>query len=310
MPEIAEVRLIADNVRDFLKGNVLLDIETRTDNYKKADKLKGFRDVLPQRVADVKTKGKFTYILLDNDHAIGFGLGMSGNVRVEPTPEYLAVYNKKSGKRETAESYLKHAHLKIKYQNSKSGETEHFYYHDTRRFGNWGYLPPAELTKKLRSIGSDLIDETLTEEEVVKLFRRYNRRNICSLIMDQKFLGGVGNYMKAEILYDCKVHPLVNVSDLDDETIYKIYLAAKDIAYRAYTYGGASLYTYTGMSGDQSDFKTQLRIYNHSHDPFGNSVERITNTHSPDKRTIHWVPAVQTIGLPKKPKIKIAFKKT
>jgi len=311
MPEIAEVRLVTDNVRDFLKGNILTEIKIVTENYRQARKLTGVEKILPQLVVDVKTKGKFSYLLLENGDAIGYGLGMSGNIRVEPTPEYLALYNKNMGKNVTAKEYLKHAHLKIKYQDVTDGSIKHFYYHDIRRFGTWEYLQPADLQKKLKTIGSDLIDEELTREQAVNLMRKYNNKNICAALMGQKMLGGVGNYMKAEILYDCKIWPFAKICDLSDDELHNIYLASRDIAYRAYTYGGAALYTYTGMNGDQSDFKTQLRIYNRRNDPKGNPVEIINDKMSPDKRTTHWVPAVQTVGqtgesmAARRPKLKI-----
>ena len=80
------------------------------------------------------------------------------------------------------------------------------------------------------------------------------------------------------------------IRQLTDTQINNIYLA-REIAYRAYTYGGTTLYTYTGMKGDQGDFKTQLLIYSRRFDPYGNQV--ITTNKTPDKRTTHWVPAVQ-----------------
>lgn len=294
MPEIAEVRLVTDNVRSFLKGNILQEIEVVTDNYKQARKLSGLELVLPQLVTDVKTKGKFSYIVLANGDAIGYGLGMSGNIRVEPTPEYMEIYNRNMGKKVTAEQYLKHAHLKLKYLDDNT--EKHFYYHDQRRFGTWSYLKPEQLKSKLSTIGPDLIDENLDFEQVVKLFRKYNNQNICTALMSQKVVGGVGNYMKAEILYNCKIWPMAKIRQLTDTQINNIYLAAREIAYRAYTYGGTTLYTYTGMKGDQGDFKTQLLIYSRSFDPYGNQV--ITTNKTPDKRTTHWVPAVQSGGRP------------
>ena len=108
--------------------------------------------------------------------------------------------------------------------------------------------------------------------------------------MDKALISGIGNYIKAEILYTCKVNPSLCVRDIPDEILYNIYLAARNIAADAYTDGGASLYTYTGLHGDKSAFKLKLQVYNCKRDPHGNIVETLQ---TPDKRTTHWVPTVQ-----------------
>lgn len=299
MPEIGEVRIIADNVSYMLKGRYLNRIEILTEGYKQTKGLSALNATLPKLVTDVKTRGKFTWIELEDGNAIGYGLGMSGNVRIEPTPEYLAEYNRKKGTSETAAQYLKHAHLRIRYANDTDGSGKgHFYYHDVRRFGRWEYLTKGELAKKLADLGSDLLQETLTDSQVITAFRRKNSSNICKVLMDQQVLAGIGNYIKAEILYASCIYPLAIVRDIPDDVLIKLYNEAKKIAKNAYMAGGASLYTFTGMGGDKSDFKEELVIYNMSKDPLGNPVLRMSEDESPDKRTTHWVREVQTIGVP------------
>lgn len=298
MPEIGEVRIIADNVSHLLKDKYLTRIEVLTDGYKQTKGLSALNATLPKLVTDVKTKGKFTWILLEDGNAVGYGLGMSGNVRIEPTPEYLARYNKKKGTTETAEQYLKHAHLRIRYASGADGSgKDHFYYHDVRRFGRWEYLTKADLAKKLSELGSDILQETLTDSQVISAFRLRNGSNICKVLMDQQTIAGVGAYIKSEILYHAKIHPLAYIRDIPDASLIELYHEAKKIARNAYLSGGASLYTFTGMGGDKSDFKQELVVYGRDRDPLGNIVIRIPDDESPDKRTTHWVKEVQTIGV-------------
>lgn len=310
MPEIAEVKLISDNISRLINGKKIISIEVLTAGYKGIKGLSELTAKLPLIVTNVRTKGKFSWLELNDGTAIGYGLGMSGNVRIEPTAEYLAEYNHRQGTQETAAQYLKHAHLKIHYE-CPDGARQHFYYHDIRRFGRWEYLTKPQLISKLNKLGSDLIQETLSDAEVVRLFRCNNHGNICKVLMDQHTIAGVGAYIKSEILYSCKIHPLAVIKDIPDAEIIKLYKAAKNIAIRAYTAGGASLYTFTGMNGDKSDFKSELSVYGKNEDPVGNKVVRIPDNESPDKRTTHWVPVIQIIGV-KSPlprgKITIKFK--
>jgi DNA-formamidopyrimidine glycosylase len=301
MPEAAESKLISDNVSRLIKGKKLLLIEIMTEGYKGAKGLEDLNKALPLIVTDVKTRGKFAWMELSNGAAVGYGLGMSGHIRLEPTTEYLVEYNRNRGTKETAETYLKHAHLRIDYEGG------HFYYHDVRRFGRWEYLSKSALFKKLSKLGSDLIQEDLSDTTVIKMFRHRNYANICKVLMDQDTIAGIGNYLKAEALYRARAYPLALVKELPDDTLVQIYRAAKDIAIRAYEAGGASLYTYTGIDGDKSEFKDELMVYGKMKDNLGNKVERLSDKESPDGRMTHWVPSVQVIGIPA-PKEKLRIK--
>jgi len=48
----------------------------------------------PPKVVEVHTIGKFCWIQLENECFIMIAFGISGNIRVEPTPEYLTEFNK------------------------------------------------------------------------------------------------------------------------------------------------------------------------------------------------------------------------
>lgn len=299
MPEIAEVNIITGNVRNFLLGNTLTSVDLLQDSYgKKCKNFQLLQSHLPLRVIGVQTKGKFSWIELENGHSLSYGLGMTGNIRIEPTPEYLKIYNsgKPIKKQDTAESYLKHALLQLNYQKD-DGTKDHFYYHDMRRFGNWVYMTNSELQMKLKKLGSDPIHEELTPPEVIARFRRYDHKNICTVLMNQEGpLSGVGNYIKAEVLYASQVSPHAIINKLTDTDLLNIYSEVRDIAMNALKAGGATLYTYTGLSGDQTEFKQELKIYKKKTDPLGNCVEVIQDKKSPDRRTTHWVPAIQIHG--------------
>jgi len=283
MPEIGEVRIIADNITHLIDGKILTKIEILTPGYKQTKKINELNASLPQVVCSISTKGKFTYIELKDGNAIGIGLGMTGNIRIEPTPE--------------------HCHLKICYKDKDNDNDagKHFYYYDVRRFGRWEYLSKDELNHKLSELGSDLIHETLTDKQIITAFRRKNTMNICKVLMDQKVIAGVGAYIKSEILYHSKIHPLAKVINIPDESIIKLYQEAQKIALNSYYAGGASLYTFTGIDGKKSDFKNTLVVYGKARDPNGYEVIRIPDSESPDKRTTHWVKEVQTIGAPISP---------
>jgi formamidopyrimidine-DNA glycosylase len=209
---------------------------------------------------------------------------MTGNIRIvnfkdEPEPE--------------PEPEPLDRHLVVKFTHSNGV----FYYHSTRHFGYIKLLTEAELNLKLASLGPDILDlSPLSMEQVAKIWRSKPKSNICNVLLThQNLISGIGNYIKSEIMYRAHVYPFATVDKLTDETLYKLYLEARTVANLAFTDGGASLYTYTDLSGDKSDltFKFKLQVYGKDTDPEGRVVAKIE---TPDKRTTHWVSQIQTIG--------------
>jgi endonuclease-8 len=275
MPEGPEVRVMTDNIR-MLMGEppILTSIRVIKDTFLK--RTKGLEEIatqLPLSVTEIASKGKFTYLKLANRSCIGITYGMTGNIRTD-----------------------KNIHSTVEFGYKTEAADGIFYYNSIRHFGQVLHMSEQELDKKLSELGHDILDPTaLQQEEVVKIWRKRNNMNICRLLIEeQKLICGIGNYIKSEIMYHAQVHPLCDVKDLNDDTLYHLYQEARKIAMAAYTDGGASLYTYTGLEGDKSPFKLKLVVYDCKEDPNGLMVEKME---TPDKRTTHWVPSVQTKGL-------------
>lgn len=80
MPEIIEVRRYADFLKYHLNTKII-NIRILKGRYKTHLPFKGYyklNNMLPVKVLDVRTKGKFIYFILDNDMVIFNTLGLSG----------------------------------------------------------------------------------------------------------------------------------------------------------------------------------------------------------------------------------------
>ena len=300
MPEIAEVKIIGDNIRSLIAGKKILSIDVdRTIKWATTNVigLAEFQTSLPAIVISVHTHGKMCWIDFGTWKAM-IQFGMSGNIRLEPTDEYLPIFNKTQQKPVSRLEYMKHCHISITYEDSGCVKT--IYYHDIRRFGRWTFINDMDVfNKKIAKLGSDPLSEVLTDGDIVNKFRTFNHKNICKVLMDQGgVFAGVGNYIKSETLYAAKICPLAIVKDLEDKDLLVLYSAIQAIAKDAYSAGGASLYTYTGMNGDRSEFKNTLQIYGKPTDPQGRTVVNIPEHLSADGRSTWWVPEVQIIGAP------------
>jgi DNA-formamidopyrimidine glycosylase len=289
MPEGPEVKIMLKSISMLALGKTL-NISVINEGFLK--KTKDLDKVPIKKIIHVEAKGKFGYMMLEDDTAIGLSFGMTGNIRIEPSDEYL----KQRG--ETREKYMKHCKIKF-VMTDDDGRTNIFYFHCTRNFAWIWYFTKQELSKKLSTIGPSILSDIIDKDILLTRWKGTNlsrgSKNICNVLMDQQHISGIGNYIKAEMLYRAKVHPSAIISNLSDDVLWHLYLCARTIADEAYQDGGASLYTYTGLHGDVSEYKLKLQVYNRIVDPLGNKVITFT---TPDKRTTHWVESIQIIGKP------------
>lgn len=292
MPEIAEVKTLINGFAQEL--NVLSSIQVQGINghkFVEAGRFQGYDKIKHDKYYQIVkhgARGKLAYIqlkLLDSkdleesskletstnlDWYLTFHFGMSGNFRYPP--------------KQISET----SHYLVRFKGTIStGEANEIWYHDVRRFGRMAFLSPVEFNTKISKLAPDVLsDNRLLDGDIIERFRRFNKWNICKLLMNQeKAFSGIGNYMMSEILYETCISPYISVKDLTDNQLCQLYQAARNLAERAYQCGGASLYTYTGFKGDQSYFKKQLKVYNRQLTPDGKQVTRIPADQAPDKRT-------------------------
>jgi endonuclease-8 len=89
-------------------------------------------------------------------------------------------------------------------------------------------------------VGPDVLDSEVTVEQVAARFldKRFQRRGLVSLLLDQKFLCGLGNYLRSEVLFVAGVHPSLRPVDCTPEQITGLANAAIARARQSYSTGG------------------------------------------------------------------------
>lgn len=92
----------------------------------------------------------------------------------------------------------------------------------------------------LSKLGPDVLDEAITLSAVMAQLtdKAHHRRKLTTLLLDQHFLSGLGNYLRSEVLFVAKVHPTLRPVDCSAEQIRKLAEAAIAIPRRSYETGG------------------------------------------------------------------------
>lgn len=267
MPEGPEVRVITDELNNLLKNQVLNKLEILGGRYKNKlpDGYNEFINALPLQINSVNCKGKFIWFKLENEWTIWNTLGMSGGWKNKP---------------------IKHSDISLTFSENKK-----IWFTDQRHFGTIKFCKMNLLEKKLKTIGPDLLsDESISEIQFLNKIKKYPNHALPKILMDQNIFSGIGNYLKAEILYQSKISPLRLIKDISDDEIIDVFNNSRQLIKLSYISKGATIRNYSDLSNNNGEYSFKFKVYNRKEDDLGNKVIK---TETNDKRSTHWVKEVQ-----------------
>ena len=106
-------------------------------------------------------------------------------------------------------------------------------------------LTATELGKHpfLQRLGPDILDRDLTAATIAARLtsKRFSRRALAGLYLDQSFLAGLGNYLRSEILWVAGVSPAQKPAELKPETVQRLAQETLTISRRSYRTRGVTL---------------------------------------------------------------------
>jgi len=274
MPEGPECAATAQSLDAFMSRKTLVNVSVLSGRYtkKNPEGLDSFKAKLPLKVLNWSSKGKFIYGCLSQkdlkETFIWNTLGMSG---------YWSFTEKE------------HSRVRFDFEDGSS-----IWYTDTRNFGTLKFgMSFTKTEKKLLELGPDPLTHDISIELFEKRLFSKNKKGentICEALMNQKTIAGVGNYIKAEVLWLSKVSPTRRVKDLTGEEIISIRDNIQTVIRTSYQNGGATIKSFYGADGSKGTYASRFLVYNQKVDPYNNTVIK---TDTPDGRTTHWVPEVQ-----------------
>ena len=109
-----------------------------------------------------------------------------------------------------------------------------------------GQGDPFERVEYLASLGPDVLPypgDTFDGAEFLKrlLAPEQRERAIGAVLLDQRVAAGIGNYLRAEMLFACRLDPFRRVADLNEDDLQCLLRTIPEIAARAYATGGVTV---------------------------------------------------------------------
>ncbi|HEX8236242.1 MAG TPA: DNA-formamidopyrimidine glycosylase family protein [Abditibacteriaceae bacterium] len=224
MPEGPEVRRYADQLHKVLSGQPICAIDART-KAAKAWLAQHPSTLLGRRVECVRSHGKNLYARLEGGYFFYSHLMMWGRWEVVPNDGEIA-----RDRRERARITVPQCVAILL----------------SAPVFEIGHGDPLVQNEYLAALGPDALpypDEgDFNEPEFRSRFAapEHAERTVGAALLDQTIVAGLGNYLRAEILFKCRINPWKCVRDLSEAEVTKLCRAVPQITRRAYQNGGAT----------------------------------------------------------------------
>lgn len=88
----------------------------------------------------------------------------------------------------------------------------------------------------LSKLGPNVLNESVTAARVAARFvePEFVRRRLTSLLLDQGFLAGLGNYLRSEVLFVSRLHPSLRPADCSAAQLSRLAEVALNLARQSY----------------------------------------------------------------------------
>lgn len=251
MPELPEVEVIRRDLERDTVGKRIKDVQVKLPRIIRRHKnKKEFTDALAgAKITKVDRRGKYLLMHLDSGRVLVMHLGMSG--RIERT----------TGRK----SVEKHTHVVIKF--STGGELRFI---DMRQFGELFVAAEDGLdgVKELSHIALDPLGDSFTWQVFSEIVSS-RKMKLKSLLMDQKFISGIGNIYSDEILWAAGLRHDRQSDSLTSQEVRRMYRAMQEVLQEGIRHGGVTLEdeTYRNLYGKTGEFQQHLKAYGREGEP-------------------------------------------
>ena len=253
MPELPEVEILRKSLNKKIRQKKVKKVIIRNNNLriKLSNNFKKFLE--NKTINKVSRFSKYLIINLSNNEFCIIHLGMSGTIHLinnikKKGLTNLSFYNSPLLPK-------KHNHIEIIFENFR------IIYNDPRRFGFFQIFKNInDLKKRFEHLGPEPFCNEFNIH-YIQNFIRNKSRNIKDLLIDQKFVSGIGNIYASEILFHSRINPNKKIKFLKDKDCSQIIMNSKKVLLEAIQKGGSSIRDFKNTDGNKGSFQDNFKVY-------------------------------------------------
>jgi len=262
MPELPEVETIVRGLREPLVGRQFIGIRIGWENLvgrPRPELAEGpaaeefERGLMGQRILAVKRRGKYLIFDLSGGRSLIIHLRMTGRLLIVNSGEELD----------------KHDHLIFELDDGRE-----LRFNEMRKLGRV-YLVDNE-DEVVGELGPEPLDDNFTPADFTALLSG-RRGMIKPLLLNQRFMAGVGNIYADEALFAARIHPERRADTLTAEEIERLYNTVRQVLRQGIENRGTTLTAYRDAEGKEGSNQEYLQVFGRAGQPCprcGTAIER------------------------------------
>ena len=255
MPELPEVEVVKRSLTRKVQNLIIQKVNIKDSKLRYHIDKNKFRKITGLRIKKIERKSKFLLFFLNKNFIMMVHLGMTGkfffvdrkNTKLK-TSFYYNIDYKKEQKYDRVEFIL--------------NKNQKLIYNDVRKFGFIKLLRNKKYKNNfhLKHLGPEPLKNTFNYT-YFKNYIKGRSRVIKDILMDQKFVSGIGNIYANEILFLSKIKPSRKVKNLKEFELKKIINFTKEVLKNAIELGGSSIKDFSSSNGKKGSFQQYFNVY-------------------------------------------------
>ena len=253
MPELPEVEIIKQSLKKKIKDKKIIKVIVRNRNLRFKLQNDFEKNLTNRTINQISRISKYLILIFDNHKYCIIHLGMSGTIHLIKKSQKTKMTNLSFYQSKILSK--KHNHIEIIFSKFK------IIYNDPRRFGFFKILNNEH---EFKSYFNKLGPEALSDDFNIKYLKKNlknKKKNIKNLLLDQKFVSGIGNIYANEILFYSKINPKKNALKINYKEINELIKFSKKVLNLAIKFGGSSIKDFKNTKGSMGEFQKKFKVY-------------------------------------------------
>lgn len=154
------------------------------------------------------------------------------------------------------------------------------FFNDQRQFGFLRVIKTAKLDDWLRArrIGPEALDPTFRFEDFAQRLRSRRQARIKPVLLDQRFIAGLGNIYADEALFVSGIRPTRRTGRLTKQEQARLFRAIRSVLRFSLAKRGTTFHFFRRPEGTAGGMRPHLRVYGRAGQPCrrcGSSIKKI-----------------------------------
>jgi formamidopyrimidine-DNA glycosylase len=242
MPELPEVETIVRGLQRYIIGKQVSSVQVlHPKPLGKLTKNQFSQFLIGESFQAIKRHGKYIHFLCESGKSLVVHLRMTGKFIYKNIAETTPA--------------LKHIRLIFSFNDQTR-----LLFQDMRLFATFAVYFPSQTIKEIQNLGPDPFSKQITARWLSDNLKN-KKTTLKAILLDQRFLSGLGNIYVCEALHKTGLNPLSPAQELTLAQANRLIQSLRSTLKLALKYNGTTIRDFSGVDRKSGQFQRHLRVY-------------------------------------------------